>query len=294
MNPDRKRVGFIGVGGIGRPMAVRLVKTGHDVLACDVSNSALAVFSGLGASTTKRPTDCAFCEVVIVMVANDAQVKAVITGPGGLLEAIDAAHSPMVLIMSSVLPQTIKDVASAAVQKGVRVLDAPVSGGSVSAAEGALTIMVGGAESDLDDARSVLQVLGRNIVHCGALGSGEATKIVNNILGVTNTLLMAEATKLAVELGLDARWLFGVIETSSGRNFATRSYEVHQSFCRLITRDEQSFKALMDICGKDLELASTLAKEAGIQMSILQGIRKAHQEISCGSSLSAWRSLIDQ
>ncbi len=208
------KVAFIGAGNIGGAMAACLARKRFDLTVCDMNDAALEAFRELGANTTVNVADCASADVVVIMVATDRQVRSVAIGDegnGGLLAHVDAAKPPAVVIMSSVLPATVRDVAAAMAQKNVRVIDAPVSGGRVAAANGLLTIMVGGETADLTRVRPLLDALGSNIVQCGPLGAGEAVKIVNNIVGVTNMILMTEAARLALELGMDVNWLAGVL-----------------------------------------------------------------------------------
>ena len=271
------KVAFIGVGGIGGPMAENLARKQVELTVCDLRQEALEPLRQLGARVTQQVADCAGADVIIVMVATDVQVRNVVLGEDSLLRHMDPAASPLLLIMSSVLPATVREVADVfAKGRGkVRVLDAPVSGGRVSAAKGQLTILVGGTAADLASARPVLELLGSNIVHCGPLGSGEAVKIVNNILGVANMFLMTEASRLAVELGLDVDWLAGVMEKSSGRNLATRDYAAHKSLYRLNTASPESLKALLDVCRKDLALAHTLAESSGMALPLLEALKSA-------------------
>ena len=164
-----KEITFIGVGGIGKPMAERLIDTGFAITVCDLSEAALEGFRKRGARTISRAAEGAEADAILVMVANDAQVKAAVLGPGGVLEGIDSERPPVVAIMSSVLPQTIQDTARELAKKNVHTLDAPVSGGSIRAAQGELTIMVGGDAADLQTIRPVFDALGNKVFHCGPL-----------------------------------------------------------------------------------------------------------------------------
>ena len=287
------KVAFIGTGGIGGPMAANLARTQVDLTVCDLRAEALEPLRQLGARVTQRVADCAVADCIILMVATDAQVRSVALGEDGLLHHIDAATSPLLIVMSSVLPATVREVADV-FAKGhgkVRVLDAPVSGGPVAAANGQLTILVGGEAADLASARPVLDLLGNNIVHCGPLGTGEAVKIVNNILGVANMFLMTEASRLAVELGLDVDWLAGVMEKSSGRNLATRDYTAHKTLYRLNTASPESLKALLNICRKDLALAQALAESNNLPLPLLEAIKVAMDETPNEAIGDHWRLL---
>ena len=193
--------------------------------------------------------------------------------------------------MSSVLPQTVRDVAAVMAQKNVRVIDAPVSGGRVAAANGLLTIMVGGEAADLTSVRPLLDALGSNIVQCGPLGAGEAVKIVNNIVGVSNMILMTEAARLALELGMDVNWVAGVMEKSTGRNFATRDFTAHKVLYRHNTENPEALHALLAVCRKDLALATTLSESVDLSMPLLEAIKAALDATPDESIGESWRKL---
>ncbi len=285
------KLAFIGAGGIGGPMAECLARKGMDLLLCDMREAALEPFRAAGAAVTQRVADCAGADFVIAMVATDDQVRSVLLGDDGLLPAIDAAAPPRIIVMSSVLPATVREVAAALVEKNVALLDAPVSGGALAAREGRLTIMAGGNSADIAAALPVLTLLGSNIVHCGPLGSGAAVKIVNNIMGVSNMFLMAEAMLLATELGIDAHRLAGIMEQSSGRNFATRDYAAHKSLYQLNTQSPEALKALLAICRKDLALAQSLAKSTHLTLPLLAAVRTAMDGTTSQSLGERWRKL---
>ncbi len=288
------KVAFIGAGNIGGAMAACLARKRFDLTVCDMNDAALEAFRELGANTTQNVADCASADVVVIMVATDQQVRSVAIGDdgnGGLLADVDVAKPPAVVIMSSVLPATVRDVAAAMARKNVRVIDAPVSGGRVSAANGLLTIMVGGEAADLAKVRPLLDALGSNIVQCGPLGAGEAVKIVNNIVGVSNMILMTEAARLALELGMNVNWLAGIMEKSSGRNFATRVFTAHKVLYRHNTESPEALHALLAVCRKDLALATTLAESAGLSLPMLEAIKTALDEAPDEAIGESWRKL---
>ena len=284
-------VALIGAGGIGGPMAERLARSGVKLTVCDLRADALAPLRSLGAHVTQRVSDCASAALVIVMVATDAQVRSVVFGDDGLLHHVDRAQAPLLLLMSSVLPTTVREVAAAGATAGMRVLDAPVSGGQVSAAQGTLTILAGGAPEDLAAAHPVLALLGNRIVHCGPPGSGAAVKIVNNILGVANMFLMTEASRLAQELGLDPDWVAGVMEQSSGRNLGTRDPPAHRQLYQLNSDSPQRLQALLGVCRKDLALAQALALENGLALPMLEAVKAALDATPDDAIGAQWRRL---
>jgi 3-hydroxyisobutyrate dehydrogenase len=286
------KIGFVGVGGIGRPMAERLLGRGFDLTVCDIDAAALDRFRSLGARAVTEAADCAGCDAVVLMVANDEQIANVSLGPRGLLAGIDPARPPLIAIMSSVLPRTIDRVASALSQKKARVVDAPVSGGSVRAAAGELTIMVGGAAADHEALSPVFNALGKKIIHCGPLGRAAAIKIVNNVVGVANTFIMAEAMRIAGGLGLPQALLIEVMESGSGRNYATADYSGYLQMIRTNCREEMPLQALLGIVRKDLDLALTLAGDLGLAAPVVDAIAATARSIDAPMLLPQWRSLL--
>jgi len=290
-NDSIRSIGFIGAGGIGRPMAERLIAAGFRVTVCDRNPSVLATFNAAHSPTTTYPCDCVDSDVIIIMVANDAQVRQVVSESTGILSGAEAAHRPLVIIMSTVLPQTLKDVAVLLAKKDIRVVEAPVSGGAVKAASGSLTIMTGGESEDVDAVSQVLSALGNSRFHCGPLGSAVTVKILNNIVGLTNTFLMIEVSKMALMLGMDIAWLARVMESSSGRNVATRDYEEQRQFYRITGKDLGTLKSIVDICRKDFELARSLARELEVPTPILDAVTRANSEVPYELLLKDWQSL---
>jgi 3-hydroxyisobutyrate dehydrogenase len=198
---------------------------------------------------------------------------------------------PRIIIMSSVLPQTVREVALLLADRGIHVIDAPVSGGAVKAMTGSLTIMTGGAIEDVAAVEEVLAALGKTRFHCGSLGSAATVKILNNIVGLTNTFLMIEVSKMAHKLDVDVAWLATVMEASSGRNVATRDYEEQRQFYRVTGKDLPSLKALVDICRKDLLLGEALARQLNVSTPILDAVRQANSEVPYEALLRDWQSL---
>src|SRR5579862_227806 len=179
------QVGFIGIGVMGRPMALNLLKAGHEVTIFARHPTKPEVQEVLQAGAKLAPSSRAVAmasAVVITMVPNSAQVEEVVAGPHGLLEG--ARKGLTIIDMSTISPATSRQLAANAAEKGVNFLDAPVSGGSQGAVNGTLTIMVGGDRAVFDQVRPVLEAMGKseNIFYVGPVGSGEVVKIVNNIL----------------------------------------------------------------------------------------------------------------
>ncbi|TRX74787.1 3-hydroxyisobutyrate dehydrogenase [Pseudomonas mangiferae] len=255
-------IGFLGLGNMGGPMARNLLKAGHQVTAFDLSKPALAglVEAGAREAASVGAVAGAGVDVVITMLPAAAHVKAVYLGEDGLL-----AHLPagVLLIDSSTIdPLSARDVAKAAAAHGNPMLDAPVSGGTVGAAAGTLTFMIGGAAEDFQRAQPILAAMGKNVVHCGASGNGQVAKVANNMLLGISMIGVAEAMSLGVALGMDAKVLAGIINTSSGRCWAS---EVNNPFPGVLENAPASRGYSggfgTDLMLKDLGLASEAARQ---------------------------------
>ncbi|WP_287030697.1 3-hydroxyisobutyrate dehydrogenase [Pseudomonas sp. UBA6310] len=217
-------IGFLGLGNMGGPMARNLLKGGHALSVFDLSASAVAAAVEAGATAVASPADLAQrnVEVIITMLPASPHVKAVYLGEDGLLAHV----RPGVLLIdcSTIDPISAREVAKAAAEHGNPMLDAPVSGGTGGAEAGTLTFMVGGRAGDFALAQPLLAAMGKNIVHCGDSGNGQVAKVANNMLLGISMIGVAEAMSLGVALGMDAKVLAGVINTSSGRCWSSDTY----------------------------------------------------------------------
>jgi len=217
------RIGFIGLGNMGLPMAQNLLKAGHAVSGYDMSRpqvDALAASGGQAAASAKAAADGA--EIVITMLPAGQHVREVYLGAGGVLSAAGAG---VLLIDSSTIDvETARAVASAAEAKGLLMLDAPVSGGVGGATAATLTFMVGGSERAYERALSILQQMGKTIVHAGGSGNGQAAKICNNMILGISMIAVCEGFVLAEKLGLDKQKLFDIASKSSGSCWSMVNY----------------------------------------------------------------------
>ncbi len=195
-------LGFIGLGIMGRPMARNLLKAGYPLLVHSRSQGPVQELVGAGAKAANSPKDVASqVEVLITMLPNSPDVEMVALGQSGIIEG--ARPGLLLLDMSTISPLVSQKVGKALQSKGVRMLDAPVSGGEKGAIEGALSIMVGGEKSDFDAVLPVFQALGKTITHLGPLGAGGLTKLANQIIVAVNLTALGEALTLARKAGLD-------------------------------------------------------------------------------------------
>jgi 3-hydroxyisobutyrate dehydrogenase len=257
------RIGFIGLGNMGLPMAQNLIKAGHQVEGVDVVQAAtdkLKAAGGAVAETAKIAASRA--DVVITMLPAGQHVREVYLGNGGIIENANAGT--LLIDCSTIDVETARAVASAAEAKGLLMLDAPVSGGVGGATAGTLTFMVGGSERAYERARSILQQMGKTIVHAGGSGNGQAAKICNNMMLGISMIAVCEGFVLAEKLGLDKQKLFDIASKSSGSCWSMVNY------CPVpgpvptspANRDYQAgFTAAMML--KDLALAQQAANATG-------------------------------
>jgi len=215
-------VAMIGVGSMGDPMARRIRAAGFGLTVCDANPANVKPFAEAGANVAAKPSGCAACDAVIVLVATPEQLRAVALGEDGLRSGTGGGPSHLV-VMSTVSPGDMRDLAASFAGGPTRVVDAPVSGGVLSAQEGTLTVMAGGADTDVAALRPLFEAMGRTVFHCGPLGAGQATKIVNNVIAISNLMISAEAYRIALQNGLTLDCLVPVLDASSARNFLSRS-----------------------------------------------------------------------
>ncbi|MDN6876597.1 3-hydroxyisobutyrate dehydrogenase [Pseudomonas citronellolis] len=260
------RIGFIGLGNMGGPMAANLLKAGFDLSVFDLSSAAVQAAVAQGAKAVASPAELAGAdvEVIITMLPAAAHVKQVYLGDEGLLARVQ----PGVLLIdsSTIDPHSAREVSAAAQAHGNPMLDAPVSGGTAGAAAGTLTFMVGGEAADFERAQPVLAAMGRNIVHCGGAGNGQVAKVANNLLLGISMIGVAEAMSLGVKLGMDAQVLAGIINTSSGRCWAS---EVNNPLTGAPAGRGYIGGFGTDLMLKDLGLASEAARQ--VRQPVLLG-----------------------
>ena len=257
------RIGFIGLGNMGLPMAQNLIKAGHQVEGVDVNPASLEKLKSAGGTSVEFVKIAASrADVVITMLPSGKEVRAVYLGPGGIIENANAGT--LLIDCSTIDVDSARAVAGEAEKKGLLMLDAPVSGGVGGASAGTLTFMVGGSAQAFTRAESILQKMGKTIVHAGGAANGQAAKICNNMILGVSMIAVSEAFVLAEKLGLDHQKLFDISSKSSGQCWSMTSY------CPVpgpvptspANRDYAAgFTAAMML--KDLKLAQDAAKAAG-------------------------------
>jgi 3-hydroxyisobutyrate dehydrogenase len=262
------RIGFIGLGNMGLPMAQNLIKAGHQVEGVDVNPAAIEKLKAAGGAGVEFAKVAASrADVVITMLPAGQHVHDVYLGANGIIE--NANPGTLLIDCSTIDVETARAVAAAAEAKGLLMLDAPVSGGVGGATAATLTFMVGGSAQAFTRAESILQKMGKTIVHAGGAGNGQAAKICNNMILGVSMIAVSEAFVLAEKLGLDHQKLFDISSKSSGQCWSMTTY------CPVpgpvpaspANRGYQAgFTAAMML--KDLKLAQDAAKASGAKTAL--------------------------
>ncbi len=267
------RVGFIGLGAMGKPMAINILRGGYSLIVNPhVNEKVVQELVALGAGRAATPKELAGqVDVLITMLPNGPIVEEVLLGEQGFFAG--AKPGSTVIDMSSVAPGFSRKMAEIASQRQLNYLDAPVSGGVKGATEGALTIMVGGAPETVNRFRPLLEVIGKKIYHVGDVGAGDAVKLVNNLLLAVNMAAAAEGFVLGTKLGLNPQTLFDVIRASSGD-----SYALAAKMPNFIFKGNFAPGFTVDLQYKDLELAIQTAKELKVPMLLTSTVQQIFEQ----------------
>ena len=267
------RIGFVGLGNMGGPMLLNLLKAGHELTAFDLVESALARATQAGASVaTSAAKATEGVEFFISMLPASRHVEGLyLTADAEGKMLLDRISKTTVLIdCSTISPQSARKVADAARARGIEMLDAPVSGGTAGAEKGTLTFIVGGDSAVLERARPILEKMGANIFHAGAQGAGQAAKICNNMLLAIHMTGTAEALALGVANGLDPSVLSEIMKRSSGGNWSLNVYNPYPGVMDGVPASRgYTGGFLVDLMIKDLGLAMDAAD--GTDMAIPMG-----------------------
>jgi len=256
------KIAFIGLGNMGGPMARNLVKAGHALTVFDLNAASVQTLVSDGARAAASPADAARdAEFVITMLPAAKHVEAVLLGEQGVLSAVP--RGVPIVDSSTIDPASARRFAERAEQQGNPFADAPVSGGTGGAAAGTLTFMVGAGPELFAQAQPVLQGMGKNIVHCGATGTGQVAKICNNLLLAISMIGVAEAMTLGASLGIDPKVLAGIVNTSSGRCWSADTYNPYPGVMDGVPAARGYTGGFgVDLMLKDLGLATDAAKQA--------------------------------
>jgi 3-hydroxyisobutyrate dehydrogenase len=258
---DALDAAVVGLGRMGAPLARRLIASGHRVWVCDRDRRLVDALVSAGASpATDAAAAADRAATVLVMVADDTQVREVVTGPAGAL--LRAAPGTTIVVHSTVHPGTCRDLAAAARDRDVDLIDAPVSGGPPGAADGTLTAMVGGDPTVIDRCRPLLATYCAEVIAVGPVGSGQVAKLSNNVMSLLNTVAAFEALALAESCGLDARDARHIAAKGSGASRALETWDRRAALARPDSGGQRRLAA------KDLDIALALAAEAGLDMPL--------------------------
>jgi 2-hydroxy-3-oxopropionate reductase len=257
----KKRVGFIGLGIMGKPMAKNLLKAGFPLVVFSRSKGSVAELvkeGALSADSSKGVAERA--ELIITMLPDSPEVKEVVLGEGGVIQGVKPGA--VVIDMSSINPLVTQEIARTLDVKGVKMLDAPVSGGETGAIQGTLAIMVGGEKKVFEDCLEILKAMGKNIVHVGGIGAGGYVKLVNQIIVALNIASVGEAFCLGVKAGLDPQVIYQAI-----RGGLAGSQVLETKAPMIFQRNfKPGFK--IKLHQKDLQNALSTAKDLGVPLPL--------------------------
>ncbi|HEX5814504.1 MAG TPA: NAD(P)-dependent oxidoreductase [Methylomirabilota bacterium] len=263
-------VGFVGLGNMGRPMALNLVEHGVPLVVHDIDPAKVEPLRARGATVVDSPERVgAASERSICMVETTAQAEAVIAGERGVIRTARPGH--IVICMSTIDPLAARRLGETLAARGIAMLDAPVSGGTERATSGQLSIIAGGEAATFEACRDLFKAMGTNLFHVGPLGAGLAMKLVNNMLIQVNRVAVAEALVLGVKAGLDPRAIYDVIRVSTGTSFAFET-----GVPRILARDF-SPGGTVDISYKDQELETAFAKQLGVPLLLANVTQQLYQ-----------------
>lgn len=266
------RIGFIGLGTMGRPMAHNLIKAGFALTVRGRRKPIVDELVSAGAMSADSPREVAeVSDVVITMLPDSPDVREVVTGEDGILSG--AKPGTVVIDMSTISPSVTREIAEMASNRGIEYLDAPVSGGETGAIAGTLSIMVGGKADVFDKCLPILQAMGKNVVHMGGVGMGQATKLCNQVICVVNIQAVCEGLMLGSKSGLDMERLLAVV--SGG---AAGSWMLSNLGPKMLARDfEPGFKVKLQ--QKDLRLALAAADEMGLSLPAMSLVHQLFNSV---------------
>lgn len=263
------KIGLIGLGIMGKPMAKNLLKAGYDLTVNDLNQASVAEVVAAGAKQADNITIAETCDVVLTMVPNSPQVKAVMLGENGV-----AAHmkpGSVFIDMSSINPVASKEIAAELAKRNIEMLDAPVSGGEPKAIDGTLSFMVGGKQEIFDRYKEMLGAMGTSVVLCGDVGAGNTTKLANQIIVACNIQALAEALTLAKMAGVDPELVFQAIKGGLAGSTVMNA----KAPMMLEGNDKPGFK--IDLHIKDLNNALDCAHTVGAPLPMTASVQEVLQ-----------------
>ena len=266
------KLGFIGTGNMGNPMAANLIKAGHQVTVHDLRREAATNLLEMGANWADSPKEAVpGNEVVFTSLPVPRDVEAVVLGENGILEG--ASSGQVFFDLSTNSPTMVRRLHDECAARGVTLMDSPVSGGTYGAAAGTLAVMVGGDKATFDRFKPTLDAIGTHVVYCGGIGNGAVCKICNNLMSMGTGALLAEALTLGVKAGVDLATLADVINNSTGG-----SKRLADKFPRFLFKGNFEPGFATALAAKDVRLATDLGREYGIPMELSNMVDQLHVE----------------
>jgi 3-hydroxyisobutyrate dehydrogenase-like beta-hydroxyacid dehydrogenase len=284
------QIGFIGVGTMGRPMADNLLRHGYKLNVFDRNPLAINAFAGR-AHLAKSAAECARCDAVIVMVAFDDQVRDVVEE---IALAEDRNNNLIIAIMSTVLPKTMNEILLICQDRKIGLIDAPVMGMPARAIAGKLVVVAGGELRHVESLRPIFSAFSVAVHHMGELTKGQLTKLINNMIAVTNLFLFGEALNLSARFDLDVGKLVEIMETGGGRSFFTQDWQQSIANFSTFTDSKETTATIVDICRKDIGYAKMLARSANMAAPLLEASSDAVADLAYEHVLKSWRSIVDR
>lgn len=264
------KTGFVGLGAMGGPMALNMVKAGIPLVARDLDPAKTAALTAAGAETAGSAREvAAMCERTVCLVETTEDAERAILGPDGIAEGAGAGH--VVVCMSTIDPDAARRIGGELAARGIAMLDAPVSGGTARAAAGDLAVIAGGDAETFAACRDIFDAVGSHAFHVGELGQGLAMKLINNMLGITNTIVLIEGLTLGVKAGLGLETMRDVIAASSGQS-AAADFRVPR-----IIEGDFAPGGTIDIVYKDQELVTAYAKRLGVPVLMANVSQQVYQ-----------------
>ena len=274
-----KKIGFIGLGNMGEPMATNLVKAGFDVIGFDLIEEAKKKAERNGIQIAKDAVSASEnVDALISMLPASEHVESLYLGEDGLLSKLD--KTVLIIDCSTIAPDSAIKVANQAKDLDLSMVDAPVSGGVVGAQEGTLTFIVGGAENNVERAKPLLEKMGSNIFHAGSNGAGQVAKVCNNMLLAIHMCGTAEAIALGVKNGLDASVLSEIMRKSSGGNWSLEVYNPYPGVMATAPASRNYQGGFLNkLMAKDLGLAKEASESTNSETPMGNLARKLYQDL---------------
>jgi len=280
-----ERIGYVGLGNLGVHLAMSLVKAGHDVVVSDLRRDVAGGLIDAGASWADSPAEVAAqTRVVFTCLPSPAVIDAVVCGRRGILEGFQAG-STWIDNSTNDRTETLR-LAARCADAGVQMLECPVTGGVHKAAEGDITVLVGGDQNLFEQHRRLLEAIGRPILYMGPLGSAAVMKVITNMLAFINLVAVGEALMLAKQGGLDLATAFEAIRNSSGNSF------VHETESQVILNGSYDIGFTMDLALKDLGFATQMGRDFGVPLELAGLVEQTFEHAKQRYGGGAWSSQV--